>query len=206
MLAMTPTNYLGYITGTDVPNHYCIPSEDDPRRRFYRNDKRTGWADLMNIDPNDSDRSVLGCSASLFSTSTRASDLTTIHPGNRCLIAQSPDGETGRGLLEDEPADDHPRGAVVQSQSISELERVVKFQVGEINTPLGKVEYPTLAFGALGKFVLKALSWDYSFLDGQFGTLFKYVFLYPLSAVIVLMLIKVFIDALSRLRSLIPFI
>ena len=52
--------------------------------------------------------------------------------------------------------------------------------------------------------LIKALAWDYEFLTGDFGFLFKLIFLYPLSAVVVIFFIKLFIDAASRLRSLLP--
>ena len=185
-----PSTYMG----TENP---CLPQEGDPRYPFWENITQRGWHDLED------------CDTDMFESGPAGSRLTNIGPGNRCLRAETKRFAqvfgiaSGRGD-DDTAAKPHPRGSAVQSQAASDLERIIKFDIGEADNPIGAIALPFQVAGALIKFVIKALAWDYQFLQGDFGFLFKLIFLYPMSAVVVIFFIRLFIDAFSRLRSFLP--
>jgi hypothetical protein len=105
-------------------------------------------------------------------------------------------GTDGRGYNGTE-ATAHPVGTKVLSETAGLINQGISFRVGDVDTTWGKVTFPFQAVGALAKFVGKAILWDYSFLEGN-AIYFKLVLLYPLSMMMIIALLRIFVDAASR--------
>ena len=85
----------------------------------------------------------------------------------------------------------HSAGARAYSESTGLLNEMVAFRTGEIGTAVGTITFPITAAKAFGKFMAKAVMWDYSFLEGN-GIYIKMIFLYPLSGMMVLAFARLF--------------
>ena len=109
-----------------------------------------------------------------------------------CLVVSS----GGRGYNETE-ASSHSSGIKVLSETAGLINQGITFRVGNVDTLWGKITFPFQGIGALAKFVAKAIIWDYSFLEGN-AIYFKLVLLYPLSMLMVVALVRLFVDAASR--------
>ena len=105
--------------------------------------------------------------------------------------------EGGRGY-DNTLAAAHHVGSQVFSETTEALNEAVGFRVAETSTIWGVVQYPFQTPGLFAKFVAKAITWDYQYLDGP-GFYIKLIFLYPLNMLIAIALINIFKDALSIL-------
>lgn len=115
-------------------------------------------------------------------------------PSGLCLVIN--DVATGRGY-NGTTATGHDSGAKVLSETAGLINQGISFRVGDVESTWGKLTFPFQAIGALAKFVGKAIMWDYSFLEGN-AIYFKLVLLYPLSMMMVIALLRIFVDAASR--------
>lgn len=106
-------------------------------------------------------------------------------------------GATGRGT-NSTTASAHDLGTHVYTEALGLLNEMVGYRVGDLSTLSGKLFFPISATGAFMATISKAVMWDYSFLEGG-GFYFKLIFLYPLSAVMVMGLVRLFANMVGFL-------
>lgn len=97
-------------------------------------------------------------------------------------------GGSGRGS-NSTTASAHDLGTHAYSEALGLLNEMVGYRVGDLTTLSGKIFFPIQATGAFLNTISKAVMWDYSFLEGG-GFYFKVLFLYPLSIVMVLGVVR----------------
>lgn len=91
---------------------------------------------------------------------------------------------------------EHPAGTYVYNENAAALNEFVGFRLAQRDTPFGALLFPFHAAGAIGSFVGKVLLWDWQFLEGN-AVYFKWFLCWPLSAMLIFAIVKLFIDAAS---------
>lgn len=120
-----------------------------------------------------------------------------VAPSEGCAAPKTCFHTVQRGI-DETTATQHPAGSRIYSERAGALNDIVAFRVAEADTVWGKIKFPFQAANAYTGLVAKVVSWDYSYLDGN-GIYFKLIFFYPLSALMVFALARMFTDALSIL-------
>ena len=91
---------------------------------------------------------------------------------------------------------EHSEGEHAYNANSAALNEFVGFRVGQKSTSFGILTFPFQAAGAIGTFIAKVLLWDWSYLEGN-AVYIKWFLLYPLSAAVIVALLKLFTDAAS---------
>ncbi len=111
-----------------------------------------------------------------------------------CLVLSGDD----RGL-NNTTAVAHGSGVRVYTELTGLLNTTAGFRMAEfsnLDSPLDFVKVPFFVIGAIGKFVAKAVMWDYSFLEGN-AVYIKFALLYPISGAFVVAVISLVRGAVS---------
>lgn len=102
----------------------------------------------------------------------------------------------GRGY-DGTQAEAHNAGVAVYSEITEALNEGVSFQIAEVDSIWGAIQYPFQAVGLFGKFIARVITWDYQYLRDGYAVYIKFLFLYPLNIMVGFALLNVFKDALS---------
>lgn len=92
----------------------------------------------------------------------------------------------------------HDSGSIVMSRPADALNAMAAFQIAEVNSAAGVIKLPFHLGGAIARAVPAMLTWDYSFLDNDFGTVVRPILL-SLSAGFTFMLGLAFVSAIRGL-------
>lgn len=116
-------------------------------------------------------------------------DWSCVTPGNHtlpapCLIVRRSD-----------PVE-HAAGTYIYNENAAALNEFVGFRIAQRDTPFGALTFPFHAAGAIASFVGKVLLWDWQFLEGN-AVYLKWFLCWPLSAMLIFAIVKLFIDAAS---------
>tara|TARA_B100000519_G_scaffold77944_1_gene67339 strand:+ start:2210 stop:2803 length:594 start_codon:yes stop_codon:yes gene_type:complete len=106
-------------------------------------------------------------------------------------------GASGRGT-NSSTASAHTIGTHAYSEAVGLLNEMVGYRVGDLSTLTGKIFFPINATATFTQTISKAVMWDYSFLEGG-GFYFKVLFLYPLSVVMVMGMVRMFANMIGFL-------
>ena len=95
----------------------------------------------------------------------------------------------------DDPVE-HAAGEYVYNENAAALNEFVGFRMAERQEGLGVITLPLQMIGAVGSFVGKVIIWDWTFLEGN-AQYFKWFLLWPLSAMLVVAIIRLALDAIG---------
>ena len=101
-------------------------------------------------------------------------------------------------LRRDKP-EKHARGTPIFNENAAALDKFLRFRIADRNTALGVIAFPFAAVGAMTEFVAKFLLWDYTFFEGN-ALYFKWFFCWPLSAMLIIALLRIFMDIGQTIR------